>query len=577
MKKSTRSLLTVGFCLLVVGIITSAILLPNVEAAKDARKKQTRVLTTTAATGPAVEAVLINETDADTPGTDAAEFIELKAAPGASLDGYVLVFFNGNATGDASYLSIDLDGLTADSNGLVLIGNSGVVGADRTFNNDTLQNGTDAVALYLGDATSFPNGTLPTTTGLVDAVVYDTSDADDTALMAILLNPDGAQVQVDENMFAASATQSIRRCSDAARDGRAFTVGVPTPNAPNANCPAGVVDLNGDGKTDFVIVRPVGGGGAAVASGFDSTIRQSRRERLKAKQAQASFGPSAVIPLQWWGLENGTFGVHAVEWGDYFTDEPVPGDFDHDGKDDIAVWRPAGEEEMAYLYSLNSSDYTFRATQIGQLYDNPSIVGDYDGDGNDDPAVFRCPQGAPGTCYFFYLPSSIPNPGFHTIPFGYGQDLDFLPYVGDFNGDGKTDFGLQGESPTNPGNGIFYLATNGTFEVSYIEWGYLNDRLVPGDFDGDGRTDIAVTRLENDALWWYVLEMDGGMQFVQWGQGGDFELTGDYNADGREDFAVYRWNSTDATFWVQPSGGGSHFGISWGQPDDYPVAYFFVQ
>ncbi|MFO0873900.1 MAG: hypothetical protein U0575_08000 [Phycisphaerales bacterium] len=35
--------------------------------------------------------------------------------------------------------------------------------------NDLLQNGEDAVGLYNGDATSFPNGTAVTTAGLRDA------------------------------------------------------------------------------------------------------------------------------------------------------------------------------------------------------------------------------------------------------------------------------------------------------------------------------------------------------------------------------------------------------------------------
>jgi len=40
--------------------------------------------------------VVINEIDADTPSSDILEFIELKSnTPNFSLDGYVLVFFNG--------------------------------------------------------------------------------------------------------------------------------------------------------------------------------------------------------------------------------------------------------------------------------------------------------------------------------------------------------------------------------------------------------------------------------------------------------------------------------------------------
>ena len=42
------------------------------------------------------QAVYINELDADTPSADELEFIELKSTiPNFSLNGYVLVFYNG--------------------------------------------------------------------------------------------------------------------------------------------------------------------------------------------------------------------------------------------------------------------------------------------------------------------------------------------------------------------------------------------------------------------------------------------------------------------------------------------------
>jgi hypothetical protein len=72
--------------------------------------------------------VVINELDCDTPSTDDKEFIELKSTtPNFPLDGYVLVFFNGNPTGstaNSSYFTINLNGLTTDVNGIILIGNT---------------------------------------------------------------------------------------------------------------------------------------------------------------------------------------------------------------------------------------------------------------------------------------------------------------------------------------------------------------------------------------------------------------------------------------------------------------------
>jgi Thrombospondin type 3 repeat len=187
---------------------------------------------------------LINEVDSDQTGTDAQELIELYAPAGTSLDGLVLVAWNG--FNDLSYLAVDLDGLTTDSNGLVIVGNSTVPGVDHIISNDTLQNGPDAVALYVGDATSFPSNTPVTTTNLVDALVYDTSDEDDPGLLPLLSSDPAspARVQVDEDA-GSPGLLSIQRTPNGAgaqRDGRAFVAASPTPNSFNAG--------SGDGDFD---------------------------------------------------------------------------------------------------------------------------------------------------------------------------------------------------------------------------------------------------------------------------------------------------------------------------------------
>ena len=307
------------------------------------------------------------------------------------------------------------------------------------------------------------------------------------------------------------------------------------------------------------------------------------RDRLRM-QAESLNSGSAVAgagtPLQWWGLNSSNFSVSTAEWGSYPGDDPLTADFDGDGKDDFTVWRPDldGVDEGSYWYSLDSSTFTARQVHFGGKLDNPIVVGDYDGDGIDDPAVFRCPQQGADTCYFFYRPSSMPNTGDWAVAWGFGEGFDLLPYPGDFNGDGKQDFAVQQESPTNPGTGIFYIAINGSFEFSSAEWGSLSDTLISGDFDGDGRSDITVGRFdENDVLWWYVLERDGGMRFVPWGNWPDLPVPGDYDGDGQDDFAIYRDNITDSTYWVLPSNGTSHFAVTWGQPFDTPLQNVFVQ
>jgi predicted extracellular nuclease len=163
---------------------------------------------------PAVSSpVMINEVDADQTGSDSAEFVELYdgGVGNTSLDGLVVVLFNGSD--DASYQAFDLDGESTDANGFfVLCGNpANVPGCDLDVGSSTnlIQNGADAVALLQGDASSFPNDTPLTTDFLIDAVVYDTNDGDDAALLTLL---NAGQPQVNEAGQGNSSLDSNQRC-----------------------------------------------------------------------------------------------------------------------------------------------------------------------------------------------------------------------------------------------------------------------------------------------------------------------------------------------------------------------------
>ena len=171
--------------------------------------------------------VYINEIDSDTPSTDDLEFIELKSVtPNFPLDGYVLVLYNGSptsSTGDKSYYALDLDGLVTDVNGLVLIGNMLVAPLpDRFFSTNTIQNGQDAVALYLGNGSDFPDQTPVTATNLIDAIVYGNNNPDATTLMQVL----GVTTQINESINGQGATQSIQRKNDGTYEVKAPTPGV---------------------------------------------------------------------------------------------------------------------------------------------------------------------------------------------------------------------------------------------------------------------------------------------------------------------------------------------------------------
>ncbi|WP_341525544.1 ExeM/NucH family extracellular endonuclease [Nostoc sp. UHCC 0302] len=209
------------------------------------------------------ENIAINEIDSDTPGTDTAEFVELYdgGVGNTDLSGLVVVFYNGS--NDQSYAAFDLDGYNSDANGYFVLGNIGVPGVDLLFPGNTLQNGVDAVALYTANASDFPNNTPVTTTNLIDAIAYDTNDADDSSLLA-LLNP--SEPQVDENNGAnGSANDSLQRVPNGAggrRNTSSYQALTPTPGAANTNL---------DVEATLTKIHDIQGSAATFNSAFGGT------------------------------------------------------------------------------------------------------------------------------------------------------------------------------------------------------------------------------------------------------------------------------------------------------------------
>ncbi|MCP4849914.1 MAG: lamin tail domain-containing protein [Verrucomicrobiaceae bacterium] len=129
--------------------------------------------------GDAAATLYINEVDYDPEGTDGAglEFVELYdgGTGNTPLDGFVLVFYNGNDSSptDEEYRFIDLSGEQTDASGFFVV----------TTPSNGIQNGGsggDGMALYRGAAAADFNGTTPLTPPAgairVDALVYELGD-----------------------------------------------------------------------------------------------------------------------------------------------------------------------------------------------------------------------------------------------------------------------------------------------------------------------------------------------------------------------------------------------------------------
>jgi len=240
---------------------------------------------------------------------------------------------------------------------------------------------------------------------------------------------------------------------------------------------------------------------------------------------------------------------NAVQFGTS-GDTPVQGDYDGDGRTDVAVARNTPNGKVWYI--LNSFDNTYKVVQFGLTGDKP-VTGDYDFDGRVDIAVFR-----PSNSVWYIWKSS--DGGFIVKEFGFSTDI---PVSGDFK---ETPLGTD-IAVFRPSNGTWYVL-NGA-NTMFIPFGTAGDKPVVGDYDDDGKSDIGVYRPSNGT--WYVFRYNE-VQIVQWGLPDDIPMTGDYdnNSNDLYDFAVYR--PSEGRWYILRSEENITEIRSFGLSDDIPVS-----
>jgi 6-phosphogluconolactonase (cycloisomerase 2 family) len=266
-------------------------------------------------------------------------------------------------------------------------------------------------------------------------------------------------------------------------------------------------DFDGDGKADVSVFRPADGVWYLNQStnGFSATrFGASTDQPVPADYDGDGKTDIAVYRKNadstWYILQSSDNSFRAMRWGPTNLEQaiifarPTPGDFDGDGKTDLAYWFFTDFlSEPAKFIILQSSTNTTRTEQWGSAFDVP-IPADYDGDNKTDVAVFR--SGV------WYIKQSAQ--GNKAVTFGDGSDK-LVP--ADYDGDGKTDVAVF-----RPSNGTWYLnqSTGGFFGIAF---GAATDLAVPADYDGDGRADIAVYRSGA----WYLNRSQAGFAYVGFG------------------------------------------------------------
>lgn len=245
---------------------------------------------------------------------------------------------------------------------------------------------------------------------------------------------------------------------------------------------------------------------------------------------------------------------------------PLTGDFDGDGKDQLAVFK--GGYWMIDMNGDGIWDEKDLLIRFGDVEDRP-VIGDWDGDGKDDIGIYG-PMWEHDPEAIAHEPG-LPNPDNHphtrpkNVPpndheatsrarvmklttfgkqradvvdhvFGIG-DGSIVPVAGDWNGNGIRSIGTFKD-------GSWQLDLNGDGKFDHrdqkIRFGQAGDIPVVGDFNGDGIDQIAVFRAGT-----WIIDSDGNRELdatdhsFQMGGLGDKPIAGDFDGDGIDQPALY--------------------------------------
>lgn len=239
------------------------------------------------------------------------------------------------------------------------------------------------------------------------------------------------------------------------------------------------VDQNGDAVPDAVHLFPL------ADPGFDRQV-----ERVVRFLHGEVVDPSDPAGARWRGLDRSqgvATGAGQTMIGDH---EPLVGDFDGDGTDDI-VWFGAGAECDAVWWGRTDGTFSDPDETIGFTFvpaldlpdDGQAVVGDFDGDGADDLWVTSTPVPGP-----YRMLSTGGSRTFATTELD-GLSAELTSLAGDLDGDGQDDLVLVWSE-----GGYVIVGHGGASPTAFEDLGYaaipVGTTATLADVDGDGREDL---------------------------------------------------------------------------------------
>jgi hypothetical protein len=271
-----------------------------------------------------------------------------------------------------------------------------------------------------------------------------------------------------------------------------------------------------------------------------------------------------------WSISNAWVGDFGT-WSNSTGTDKVTGDFDRDGRTDILLTGRSDWGSLPVAFAngggnwrvTNASVPNFPTWSSGANVSH--LAGDFDGDGRTDVALT-------GVNGWWTIPVAFSN-GDGTFRVKNEGASDFAKwsfgakkFVGDFDGDGKSDIALDAIYPSGKVP-IAFSNGDGTFRFTNADApGFGNvttnasSQQVTGDFNGDGRTDLAITSLFSEAIVLALSNGDGNWtvfrdltwEFQRWAfQPRVTAMAGDFDKDGLTDIALVggqTWTSIPIAF-----------------------------